>query len=67
MFSLFIDGQPAGYSQMDLIMGIGMIVLFGAIMYFMIYLPQKKRESSVHPEKQQVLPLVSDHSCCPVI
>ena len=54
MFSLFIDGQPAGYSQMDLIMGVGMIALFGAIMYFMIYLPQKKRDKKLKEQMDKL-------------
>lgn len=57
LYSLFIEGEtqaPAGYSQMDLIMGIGMIVLFGAIMYFMIYLPQKRRDKKLKEQMDKL-------------
>ncbi len=38
MYNMILDAsaQGAGYGQADLIMGVGMIALFGAIMYFMI-------------------------------
>jgi len=54
MFNLILEGTPAGYSQADLIMGVGMIVLFGAIMYFMIYLPQKKRDKKLKEQMDKL-------------
>ena len=48
MLNLILDAEPvqqvAGWSQADMWMGLGMVALFGAVMYFMIYLPQKKRD-----------------------
>ena len=54
MFNLILEGTPAGYSQTDLYMGVGMIVLFGAIMYFMIYLPQKKRDKKLKEQMDKL-------------
>lgn len=55
MINLILEGNPTvGYSQADLIMGVGMIVLFGAIMYFMIYLPQKKRDKKLKEQMDKL-------------
>ncbi len=56
-FGLILEAEaPAqvGYSQMDVWMGIGMIALFGAIMYFMIYLPQKKRDKKLKEQMDKL-------------
>ena len=55
MLKLILEGEPqVGYTQTDLIMGIGMIVLFGAVMYFMIYLPQKKRDKKLKEQMDKL-------------
>ena len=57
MFNLILAADaPAqgGYTQMDLIMGVGMIALFGAIMYFLIYLPQKKRDKKLKEQMDKL-------------
>lgn len=56
MYNMILDAsaQGAGYGQADLIMGVGMIALFGAIMYFMIYLPQKKRDKKLKEQMDKL-------------
>ena len=54
MYNMILDANAAGYAQSDVIMGIGMIVLFGAIMYFMIYLPQKKRDKKLKDQMDKL-------------
>lgn len=56
-FGLILEAEApvqVGYSQMDVWMGIGMIALFGAIMYFMIYLPQKKRDKKLKEQMDKL-------------
>ena len=57
MYNLILEGeavQQVGWSQADVFMGLGMIVLFGAIMYFMIYLPQKKRDKKLKEQMDKL-------------
>ena len=54
MLKLILEGQVSGMSQADLVMGLGMIVFFGAIMYFMIYLPQKKRDKKLKEQMDKL-------------
>ena len=56
MFRMILEGgaPQIGYSQADIIMGIGMVVLFGAVMYFMIYLPQKKRDKKLKEQMDKL-------------
>jgi preprotein translocase subunit YajC len=57
MTGLVLDAtqQSTGYGQSDMIMMIGMVVLFGAIMYFMIYLPQKKRDKKLKEQMDKLV------------
>ncbi len=57
MFRMILEGEAPqiGYSQADIIMGIGMVVLFGAVMYFMIYLPQKKRDKKLKEQMDKLM------------
>ena len=57
MYNLILEGeavQQVGWSQADVFMGLGMIVLFGAIMYFMISLPQKKRDKKLKEQMDKL-------------
>lgn len=57
MFDLILDGegvQQIGWSQADVWMGLGMVVLFGGIMYFMIYLPQKRRDKKLKEQMDKL-------------
>jgi preprotein translocase YajC subunit len=56
--NLILDAEPvqqvAGWSQADMWMGLGMVALFGAVMYFMIYLPQKKRDKKLKEQMDKL-------------
>ena len=58
MLNLILDAEPvqqvAGWSQADMRMGLGMVALFGAVMYFMIYLPQKKRDKKLKDQMDKL-------------
>ena len=58
MYNLILEGeavqQAAGWSQADVWMGLGMVALFGGIMYFMIYLPQKKRDKKLKEQMDKL-------------
>ncbi|MBR1796671.1 MAG: preprotein translocase subunit YajC [Clostridiales bacterium] len=57
MYNLILEagGTATGYTQADIFMGLGMIVLFGAVMYFMIYLPQKKRDKKLKEQMDKLV------------
>ena len=46
------DAQQA--AQAEWIMMIGMVVLFGAIFYFMVYLPQKRRDKKLKEQMEKL-------------
>lgn len=54
-FLMLLEGEvPAGYDTQNLIFTFGSLILFGAVLYFAIIRPQKKREKDLKEQMSKL-------------